>query len=75
MTPWEITKFIEAKSRQRIIVAWDHARFNGLAKTKKFPRSIKELFPEPVKPQSPRQMLSRMQALHERFKNIGKTDG
>lgn len=44
ITPVEANILIEARSRNRIVMAWEQAGMSRLAKTRHFPRSPKDLF-------------------------------
>jgi hypothetical protein len=71
MTPWEIHKFIEAKSRQRKVVAWRHGHFAGWGfnNPKKYPRSEAELFGTPEnKPMSDDAMVNLGKMMFEQMK-------
>lgn len=59
ITPLEAKTFIEARTRQRIVMAWEFAGMARWAKAKTFPKSPQDLFPD----KSPKKM-SVDQVLH-----------
>jgi hypothetical protein len=74
LAPVETNAFIEARSRHRIVMAWQNAAMNRLAKTKHFPKSPGDLLEDKSKPKAMSvdsivAFGQAMKSMHEKSKN------